>query len=76
MQEQQLCRLRGSGGGTSSRPGSIPAMDLGFVRSRIAVTLFSLGVRLFLLTRNRMVCILFLIPYFLFFPVSYHPLPL
>ena len=52
-----------SGGGTSGRPmafclgrlGSNPAADLGFFQFRIAVNLFSLGVRLFLIASNRTV---------------------
>ena len=51
----------GSGGGTSGRatafclgvPGLNPGMDLGFFQFRIAVNLFSLGVRVFLIMRNR-----------------------
>ena len=48
--------ILGSGGGTScramafclGRPGSNPGTDYGFIQFRIAVNLFSLGVRLFL----------------------------
>ena len=37
------------------RPDSNHGLDLGFFQFRIAVNLFSLGVGLFLITRNRMV---------------------
>ena len=53
----------GSGGGTSGRVmafclgrlDSNPGMGLGFFQFRIAVNLFSLSVRRFLITRNRTV---------------------
>ena len=56
-----ISKLDGSGGGTSgramafclSRPGLNPGLDFGFFLFRIAVNLFSLGVKLFLIMNKR-----------------------
>ena len=72
-----------SGGGTSGRvlavcrgrPGSNPGMDFGFFQVRIAVYLFSLGVRLYLITCNRTVHTLpssFLFPIIIYNLENYH----
>ena len=68
----------GSGGGTIGRalafclgmPGSNPPTDFGFFQVRKAVNLFSLGVRLFLITCNRTVHTL--PSSFLFHIIIYH----
>ena len=54
----------------SGRPGSNPTLDFGFFQFRIAVNLFPLGVRLFLIMCNRTVHTL---PSSFLFPIiNYH----